>query len=87
MKKHYDTIEEAYKEAFEPLLTYAKRHLYNKDEAIDCVHDAFEKWMVFANNSKKAETISVYLLYREVMRACRRRNKRASIEVLSNDRE
>jgi DNA-directed RNA polymerase specialized sigma24 family protein len=76
---YYDSIEKAYTDLVMPLSRYAAQHLYRKDEAIDAVHDAFTKAAEYVSKNKERR-ISRYVLYRETIRACRRRNKK-SVEV------
>lgn len=89
--KNFDTLDEAYRGLFDVLLAIANRHIYNRDYAVDAVHNAFTK---AAENIAKKPTnrVSGFLLARETVRACRRLNK-YSVEVPSgtigedNDRE
>lgn len=78
--KSYVNIEEAYKDLAVRMSAVARRHIYNRDYAIDAVHDAFTK---AAENAKKkpGKGVSGFILMRELMRACRRINKKGSIEV------
>lgn len=79
MKKKFKTLESAYKELINPLTLYASQHLVNKDYCIDAVHEAFIKAQVYLKKHKTAQ-VSTFLVYKEVMRACRRLNKRISYE-------
>jgi hypothetical protein len=80
MKNYYETIEEAYRDLVGPLSRYASSHLHKPDECIDAVHDAFTKTVEYARKHTDRR-ISKYVLYRETIRACRRRNKKTSLEV------
>lgn len=75
MKKSFDTLDEAYKELVVPLTQFAKKHLANKDLAIDAVHDAFGKALEHVAKHPEAR-IRRYLMYRETIRACRRMNQK-----------
>lgn len=75
----FNTLEEAYKALVPSLVSYASKHIYNKDYAIDAVQDAFVKAQIYLSKHPGAR-ISGFLLKREVIRACRRLNK-YSIEV------
>lgn len=74
-KKLYDSLDEAYKELVGPLTEYARKHLANKDLAIDAVHDAFQKRIEYELGHPGIKT-SRYLMYRETIRACRRINRK-----------
>lgn len=76
----YNNIDEAYKKATPRLVSIAKTYLYNSDYAIDCVHQAFEKALVYLRKHPKAK-ISDFLLVRETMAAVRRDNKHYATEV------
>jgi DNA-directed RNA polymerase specialized sigma24 family protein len=77
----YDTLDEAYRELVPSLVAYAKKHIYNRDFAIDAVQDAFVKAQIYLNKPKNAgKKVSGFLLKRETIRACRRLNK-YSVEV------
>src|SRR5579859_318944 len=83
-KKTYTSIDEAYRDLFPELVRYARRHLIRDVYAEDCVHDAFEKLLVYrvANPETK---IDRFIMYKETMRACRRKNRRSDILMdLSN---
>lgn len=76
----YKNIDEAYRDLAVRMSAVARRHLYNKDYAIDATHDAFTK---ASENAKKkpGNRVSGFILMRELMRACRRINKKGSVEV------
>lgn len=80
--KIFDSIDQAYKETLPKLISIARSHLYNKDDAIDVAHDAFTKALENIDKNKGRELrISYYILVRTVLRLCRKYNKRISIEV------
>lgn len=74
-KSSFDTLDEAYRELVTPLTNYARKHLANKDLAIDAVHDAFAKRAEYELR-KPGRKINRFLLYRETIRACRRLNQK-----------
>src|ERR1700686_4128119 len=83
-EKSYKSVDHAYKELFPELVRYARRHLIRDIEAEDCVHDAFEKLLVYRVVHPDTK-VDKFILYREVMRACRRRNRKHDFLVdLSN---
>ena len=75
----FNTLEEAYKALVPSLVSYASKHIYNRDYAIDAVQDAFVKAQIYLNKRPTAR-VSGFLLKREVIRACRRLN-RYSVEL------
>ena len=80
--KVFSSIDEAYKETLPKLVSVAKSHLYNRDDAVDVAHDAFTKALEnIAANPDRELRISYYILVRTVLRLCRKYNKRISIEV------
>ena len=72
--KGYNNIDDAYSALVGPLKYYASQHIFNKDYAIDAVHDAFQKALEYVSKHPKTR-ISAFLLRRETARACRRLNK------------
>ena len=80
--KTYDTLDEAYRELFPRLVNIAKRHIYNQDFAQDAVQDAFIKTVEYTKKPKnKGRKISGFIVARELMRACRRINKKGSQDI------
>ena len=80
--KIFSSIDEAYRETFPKLVSIARSHLYNRDDAIDVAHDAFVKALEnIADNPGRELQISYFILVRTVLRLCRKYNKRISIEV------
>lgn len=73
-RQYFKTVEELYEKRFNALLAVANRHVYNKDLAVDAVHDAFAKALEYfkKNPDKKVrEQIMVWL----VLKACKKLNK------------
>ena len=77
VKTGYNTIEEAYKDLMPTLISYARRHLYNTDYAVDAAHSAFEKTLSYLNKNKKSK-VSSFIILQELKRACRRLNKNSN---------
>jgi hypothetical protein len=78
-KKNFTDMDEAYRVSMPFLIVYAKRHLINQNEHVDVCHDAFVKALKYFE--KGGKRISMFLLYREVARACRRANKKHGVEL------
>lgn len=74
MKHIFPTLDQAYKELFNDLNYYAKKHLLRKDESIDAVHEAFEKTLANSLHTGIAE-IKRNKLFKETFKACKRLNK------------
>lgn len=74
--------EKLYTENISSLVRTASRHLQNRDEAYDVAHEAFSKFLIYLSKNKLRDIMgSSFILQREVMRACRRHNRKTSIEV------
>ena len=82
----FESMDEAYRKSLPKLISIAESHLYNRDEAIDVAHEAFEKALEYLENKKRIR-ISYFLLARTVLRLCRKHNKRISVEVPYDFRE
>jgi len=78
--KTYDTLDEAYTELFPRLVSIARRHIYNQDYAQDAVQDAFCKTVEYSKKNP-GRKISGFIIARELMRACRRINKKGSQDI------
>lgn len=75
-----------YKDNIKSLVNTARAHLISTDEAIDVAHEAFEKYLEYLSRNKRHAILgSSFILHREVMRCCRRRNRRVSIETTTLD--
>lgn len=80
-KQWFPTVEALYKAKLNSLLALASRHLYQKDQAMDVVHNALVKSLIYFNKNptKKVREQVVHL---EILRACKRAN-RYCVEVPS----
>ena len=78
--KTFDTLDEAYTELYPKLVSIARRHIFNQDYAQDAVQDAFVKALVYSKNNPKRK-ISGFIIARELMRSCRRINKKGSQDI------
>jgi DNA-directed RNA polymerase specialized sigma24 family protein len=82
----YSTMEEAYKAEFSRLVSSAKTLLINKDYAIDCVHDAFEKVLLYVSK-RPGSRINGFLLLREVSRAAKKYNRDLGLSMVEHKEE
>lgn len=73
--KTYPTFEAAYKDQMGQMVSSARTHLFNADFAVDAAHDAFEKVVAYLRRGNK-KSISTFILNKELLRACRRINKK-----------
>lgn len=78
--KSYENLEEAYIDLYPKLVSIARRHIYNQDYAQDAVQDAFTKTVIYTNKHK-GKKVSGFIIARELMRACRRINKKGSFDT------
>lgn len=81
--KTYLEADKAYEAMLGPLASFASRHLARKDEKFDVVHEVFRKLLKYREKKPKSK-ISVFLLYRETIRECRRRNQATASTILSD---
>lgn len=80
MQKAYSNADEAYRDGITQLINFASQHLVRKDEAIDAVHDAFAKFIKYQFR-RKTTKVQTYILKREIMRSCKKRNRLADLCV------
>ena len=85
-KQWWPTLEALYKNRFNSLVSVASRYIYNKDHAVDCVHDAFAKATEYFNNPKnKDRKIREQILVWLVIKAVKKKNKKESREIPFGD--
>lgn len=84
MSQSFPTLEQAYKELFNDLNAYARKHLIRKDESIDAIHEAFEKLLSSAHKGPQKD-VKRNKLFKETFRACKRRNKAITEQQLYID--
>lgn len=82
-EKTYLETDKAYAAMLGPLANFASRHLARKDEKYDVVHEVFSKLLKYREKKPKSK-ISVFLLFRETIRECRRRNQDLNRSVPSD---
>lgn len=73
-KQYFKSLEEIYRLRFGAFLSLANRHIYNKDYAIDAVHEAFEKSVEYFNKNTTRKVREQIIQWR-ILRACKRLNK------------
>jgi len=76
----FKSIDEAYTKLFPKLCSLARQRLVNPNQAIDAVHDAFTKLLEY-REKKGTIKINVFILAKELTRACKRYNKQLYIET------
>ena len=78
-KQWFPTVEALYKARLNALLAVASRYVYNKDLALDMVHDALAKSLAYFQKhpERKIRENIVHLL---IIKACKKANK-TSVEV------
>ena len=85
-KQWWPTLEALYNNRFNSLVSVASRYVYNRDHAVDCVHDAFAKAQEYFNNPKNKERkIREQILVWLVIKAVKRKNKKESREIPFGD--
>jgi hypothetical protein len=72
--QYWNSIEEIYKARMGSFLKLASRHVYNKDLAIDCVHDALAKSVEYFNKHKERKVREDVINWL-VLKACKKANK------------
>lgn len=73
-KQFFLTVEDIYKARLNSFLALASRHVYNKDHAIDVVHDAMVKAIEYFQKHperKVREQIIRWL----ILKACKKQNR------------
>lgn len=61
-------------------LSTANKHIFNREYAIDAVHDAFAKAQQYSNKNP-GRNFREQILHVLIIRACRKYNKRFSAEI------
>jgi hypothetical protein len=75
-----------YRNRLNSLLAVASRHVYNKDLALEVVHDAFAKAQEYFNNPKnKDRKVREQILVWLVLKAAKKKNKKESRELPAGD--
>lgn len=83
-KQWWKDLDTIYRNRFGSLTAVASKYVYNKDHAVDIVHDAFAKAQEYFNKNpdrKVREQILVWL----VIKAAKRKNRKESRELPMGD--
>lgn len=82
--ENIDPLEEFYKNKIAYLIAFASRHVYNRDYAIDVVHDGLAMVLQWSrkNPGKRVDMNVVKFL---ILRACKKANKYANEVQLPNE--
>ena len=73
-RQYFKDIETAYRLRFNALYVTACKHIYNKDLAVDAVHDAFTKATEYFNKHPERK-IRENILHWLTIKACKKINK------------
>lgn len=75
------SVDELYAKRLDYLISFARRHLYQTDSAVDTVHDAIAKSIEYFNRPEN-KTKKVYQRNIEyaILRLCKKHNKYSSVE-------
>ena len=77
----YPTVEALYRAKLPALLSLAKRHVYRHDLALDVVHDALAKSLVYFQKHPDKK-VREQIVHFQILKACKRANK-YSVEFAS----
>ena len=88
--QYFGSVEDMYKCRLNSFISLAGRHLYNRDYAIDAVHDAFIRAVeYFTKNPDKK--VREHIMNFHILKACKKINKKNSWEIpyglLNSDKE
>ena len=81
-KQYFTSLETMYKLRLNSFLQTANKHIYNRDYALDAVHDAFVKAQVYKNKHPD-RNFREQILHVLIIRAARKINKKFSSEISS----
>ena len=70
---YFKSVEDIYKRRLSSLVKFAHTNLVQHDQALDVVHDALTKTLVYLNRRPKAK-ISEKLVRTLIFRACTKKN-------------
>ena len=73
-KQYWTTVESMYRDRFNSFVLLASRHVYNKDLAVDVVHDAFVKVLKYFNEHPDRK-VREHIVNHKIIQACKRANK------------
>lgn len=70
----FKSVEDLYKAKLPALLSLAKRHIYSADLALDVVHDALAKSLVYFQKHPEKK-VREQIVHLQILKACKRANK------------
>jgi DNA-directed RNA polymerase specialized sigma24 family protein len=73
-RQYFTTVEDLYKNQFMHFVKIAGRHVYNRDLAIDVVHDAFIKSLEYFKKHPEKK-VRPHIMEYLVLRAAKRKNR------------
>ena len=82
-KQYFKTVEEIYKTRLNSFLALASRHVYNKDLALDVVHNAITKSLEYKKKNPKMN-VDEQIIRFLILKACKKMNK-YSVEIPYGD--
>lgn len=81
--QYFTSVEEIYRTRFNAFVALASRHVYNKDLAIDVVHNAMVKTLEYKSKRPKMN-VDERIIRFLILKACKKMNK-YSVEVPYGD--
>lgn len=72
--KFWPNLDVLYKVRLNSFLELAGQHIYNRDHAIDAVHDAFTKSLKYFNKNPNKK-VSEFVVRSLILRSCKKMNK------------
>ena len=82
--QYWPTVSALYEKRHAHFVSLAMRHLFNRDYAFDAVNDAFAETVKYFNKPQhKEKKVREHIVVFQVLKACKRINKRFSLELPS----
>ncbi len=78
--QYFTKLEDLYKLRMGSFMQTANMHIFNKDYAMDAIHDAFAKAQVYHNKNPE-RNFREQIMHVLIIRSCRKYNKKYSQEV------
>lgn len=73
-KQYFESVEQLYNVRLNYLISFASRHIYNRDFAIDAVHDALAKAVeYFAKHEDRK--VQLQIIEWLIIKSCKKLNK------------
>ena len=76
------TVDDLYAKRLDSLVSFARKHLYQTDSAIDIVHDAIVKSIEYFKNNPGKKVYERIVQY-QILKLCKKHNKYSSIQKTS----